>query len=104
MNSPSEEEDKDSSVDGSESDTSGGSTSEENAENAKSPIKSVIGPNSFRKFLLPLMWTVNHFNSSIKILHFKTLQERYQIPIDVPIRLPFKFEKCYYWDSVQGRT
>ena len=26
---------------------------------------------------------------------FKTLQDRYQIPDDIPIRLPGKFEKCY---------
>ena len=42
------------------------------------------------------MWTVNDFNLTIKRKHFDTLRERYQIPVDIPICLPFKFEKCYY--------
>ena len=42
------------------------------------------------------MWTVNDFNLTIKRKHFDTLRERYQIPVDIPIYLPFKFEKCYY--------
>ena len=48
------------------------------------------------KFVLPLMWMINDFNSTIKRKHFDTIRERYQIPDDIPIRLPFKFEKCYY--------
>ena len=39
---------------------------------------------------------VNDFNSSIKQKHFNTLREKYQIPVGIPIYLPFKFEKCYY--------
>ena len=42
------------------------------------------------------MWIVNNFNLTIKRKHFNTLRERYQIPIEIPIHLPFKFEKCYY--------
>ena len=42
------------------------------------------------------MWTVNDFNSTIQRKHLDTLRERYQIPINILIRLPFKFEKCYY--------
>ena len=42
------------------------------------------------------MWIVNDFNSTIKTKHFNTLRERYQVLVDIPIRLPFKFEKCYY--------
>ena len=60
-----------------ESGTSGGSNKEEYVENAKSPIRSVIGPDFLRKFILPLMWIVNDFNSSIKRPHFETFQERY---------------------------
>ena len=97
-NSPSTEEDDDSDVDGLESGSRGDSNNEENVGNANSPIRSVIGLNDFRKFLLPLIWTVNDFNSTAKSAHFETLQHRYQIPIDVPICLPFKFEKCYYQD------
>ena len=92
-NSPSEEEDEDLDVDESKSKTNEDSDCEENVE---SPIRSIIGPNSLRKFVLPFMWTVNDFNSTIKRKHFNTLWERYQIPIDIPIRLPLKFEKCYY--------
>ena len=46
-------------------------------------------------------WTVNYFVSTIKENHFKTLRENYQIPENIPIRLPYKSKKCYY-DSVGG--
>ena len=93
------EEDEDSDVDGPESGMSGGSNREEYVENAKSPLRSIIGPDGLRKFLRPLVWTVNDFNSSIKRPHFETLRERYQISTNVRIRLPFKFKKCYYQDA-----
>ena len=32
----------------------------------------------------------------IKETHFKTLRANYQIPDYIPIRLPYKSEKCYY--------
>ena len=83
-NSPSMEEDEDSNVDGSESGSSRGSNREKNVENAEPLIQSVIGPDSFREFLLLLMWTVNDFNSTIKRPHFETLRKRYQIPIGIP--------------------
>ena len=41
-------------------------------------------------------WTVNAFTSTIKEPHFKTLRANYQIPDYIPIRLPYKSEKCYY--------
>ena len=85
-NSPSMEEDGDLVVDGSEGDSNG----------AEPPIQSVIGPDGFRQFILLPLWAVNDFNSSIKKKHFDTLREKYQIPVGIPIRLPFKFEKCYY--------
>ena len=83
-------------MDRSESDTSGDSNDEENVENVESPIRFVIGLDSLKKFVLPLMWMVNDFNSTIQRKHFNTLRERYQILDDIPIHLPFKFEKCYY--------
>ena len=43
-----------------------------------------------------LLWTINDFNSSIKECHINTLREKYQIPINIPMHLPFKREKCYY--------
>ena len=48
-----------------------------------------------------LEWTVNNFVSTIKENHFKTFRDNYQIPDSIPIRLPYKFEKCYY-DGVEG--
>ena len=47
---------------------------------------------------------VNDFNSSIKQKHFNTLREKYQIPVGIPIRLPFKFEKCYYQGAEDVRV
>ena len=94
-NSPSKEEDEDLNVDKSKSDTNGNSDGEKNVENVESPIRSIIGPDGLRNFILPLMWMVNDFNLTIKRKHFNTLRERYQIPIDIPIHLPFKFEKCH---------
>ena len=43
---------------------------------------------------------VNNFTSTIKEVHFKTLRAIYQIPDHIPIRLPYKSEKCYY-DGVE---
>lgn len=95
-NSPFEEEEEDLDVDRLESGTSEDLDGEENIENIESPIRSIIGPDSLREFVLPLMWTVNDFNLTIKRKNFDTLWDRYQIPVDIPIRLPFKFEKSYY--------
>ena len=64
-------------------------------------LRSVIGANGLREFIMLLEWTVNHFVSTIKENHFKTLRENYQILENIPIRLPYKSEKCYY-DSVGG--
>ena len=94
-NSPSTKEDEDSDVDGSESGSGRDSNNKENVGNVESSIRSIIGPEGLRQFLIPLMWTINDFNSTVKRPHFETLQERYQIPTNVPIHLPIKFEKCY---------
>ena len=45
--------------------------------------------------MLPF-WTINDFNSSIKQQHFNMLREKYRIPMNIPMHLPFKREKCYY--------
>ena len=60
------------------------------------PIQSLIGPDGFREFIKLPLWTINDFNSSIKQLHFNTLRKKYHIPVDIPMHLPFKLEKCYY--------
>ena len=59
-------------------------------------IKSVIGTDGFREFVMLPEWTVKAFTSMIKKAHFKTLRANYQIPDYIPIRLPYKSEKCYY--------
>ena len=64
-------------------------------------LRSVIGANGLREFIMLSEWTMNHFVSTIKENHFKTLRENYQIPENIPIRLPYKSKKCYY-DSVGG--
>ena len=64
-------------------------------------LRSVIGANGLREFIMLSEWTMNHFVSTIKENHFKTLKENYQIPENIPIRLPYKSKKCYY-DSVGG--
>ena len=64
-------------------------------------LRSVIGANGLREFIMLPEWTVNHFVSTIKENHFKTLRENDQIPENIPIYLPYKSEKCYY-DGVGG--
>jgi len=59
-------------------------------------VQSVIGPDGFREFIMLLLWMINDFNSSIKERHFNTLREKYQILVNIPMRLPSKQEKCYY--------
>ena len=68
---------------------------------AEPPTQSVIGPNGLREFIILPLWTVNDFISTIKESHFKTIREKYQIPVHIPLRLPYKSEKCYY-EGVKG--
>ena len=91
-NSPSTEEDDDLDVDGSESD----SNEDEDISNDEPSIQSTIGPDGFKEFIILPLWTINDFNSSIKQQHFNALREKYQILVNIPMRLPFKHEKCYY--------
>ena len=55
-------------------------------------IKSVVGADGLREFVMLPEWTVNAFTSTIKEAHFKTLRANYQIPDYIPIRLPYKSE------------
>ena len=82
--------DEDLDMDGSKSD------SNDNLVSAETPPQSVIGWDGLKEFILLLLWTVNDFRSTIKEKHFNTLREKYQIPHHIPIRLPYKSEKCYY--------
>ena len=61
----------------------------------------VVGADGPREFIMLPEWTVNDFTSTIKESHFKTLRDNYQIPDHIPIRLPYKSEKCYY-EGVEG--
>ena len=53
-------------------------------------IKSVIGTDGLREFVMLPEWMVNAFTSTIKEAHFKTLRANYQIPDYIPIRLHYK--------------
>ena len=64
-------------------------------------LKSIVGVDGLKEFIIFLEWTVNNFLSTIKENHFKTLSDNFQIPDNIPIRLPYKSEKCYY-DGVEG--
>ena len=63
-------------------------------ESDESSLRIVVSLDGLRNFVLPLIWTVNNFSSTIQRSHFNTLQGRYQIPVDIPIYLTHKFEKC----------
>ena len=64
-------------------------------------LKSIVGANGLREFIMLPEWTVNNFESTIKENHFKTLRDNLQIPDNIPIHLPYKSKKCYY-DGVEG--
>ena len=89
-NSSSVEKDEDVDVDGLEGD------SNKDLVSAEPPSQSIIGPDGLRQFILLPLWPVKDFKSSIKQKHFDTLREKYQIPVNIPICLPYKSEKCYY--------
>ena len=57
-------------------------------------------PEDDHPFILPKIWTVNDFLSTMLDKVFKTLRDRYQIPDDIPIYLRGKFEKCYLGKTV----
>ena len=55
-------------------------------------IKSVVGADGLREFVMLPEWTVNAFTPTIKEPHFKTLRANYQSPYYIPICLPYKSE------------
>ena len=63
-------------------------------------LRSVMGANGLKEFIMLPEWTVNNFVSTIKENHFKIFRENFQIPDNIPVRLPYKSEKCYY-DEVE---
>ena len=68
----------------------------EGSDDGEKRLKSVMGADGLREFVMLPEWTVNNFTSRIKEVHFKTLRAIYQIPDHIPICLPYKSEKCYY--------
>ena len=72
----------------------------ESSDDGDQRIKSVVSADELKEFVMLPEWTVHNFTSTIKEVHFKTLRAIYQIPDHIPIRLPFKSEKCYY-DGVE---
>ena len=60
------------------------------------PLRSVIGADGLREFIMLPEWTVHKFTSVIKEKHFNTFRANFQIPDNIPIRLPYVLEKCYY--------
>ena len=70
-------------------------------DNEEQQIKSVVCVDGFREFIMLPEWMMNDFNSTIKEKHFSTLRANYQILDNIPIRLPYKLEKCYY-EGVEG--
>ena len=65
-------------------------------------LRSIIGANGLREFIMLPEWTVNYFVSTIEGNHFKTLRENYQIPKNIPIRLPYTLEigRAHVWTPV----
>ena len=68
---------------------------------AEPPTQFVICLDGHREFIILPLWTVNDFVSTIKESHFNKLKEKFQIPENIPLRLPYKSEKCYY-EGVEG--
>ena len=67
---------------------------EEGSDDGEKRLKSVVGADGLREFVMLPEWTVNNFTSTIKEIHFKTLRAIYQIPHHIPIRLPYKSENA----------
>ena len=70
-------------------------------DSEEQPVKSVVGADGLREFIMLPEWTMNDFISTIKEKHFSTLRANYQIPDNIPICLPYKSKKCYY-EGVEG--
>ena len=59
-------------------------------------LESTSGsPGDDRPFILPKKWIVNDFLPTMSDKVFKTLRGCYQIPNNIPIHLPGKFERCF---------
>ena len=69
---------------------------EEGSDGGGKGLKSIVGADELKEFVMLLEWTVNNFRFTIKEVYFKTIRAIYQILDHIPIRLPYQSEKCYY--------
>ena len=77
--------------DGDEEDGDG----DEEDDDEESSEGTSVGPGDNRPFILLEEWAVNRFLPLMSDKVFKELRTRYQIPEQIPIRLPKKNERCY---------
>ena len=54
-----------------------------------------IGDGHTHPFILLVIWTVNDFKPTMTTKIFNNLRDCYQIPDNIPICLPGKYERCY---------
>ena len=66
---------------------------EEGSDDGEQRIKSVVGTDGLREFVMLPEWTVNTFTSTIKEAHLKTLRGIYQIPDYNPYPSTFQVRK-----------
>ena len=64
-------------------------------------LGSVVSADGLREFIMQPEWTVHKFRSIIKEKHFSTFRANFQISDNIPIRLPYVSEKCYY-EGIEG--
>ena len=71
--------------------------SDEGSEKDNDRSVDQVASSNTRPFILPSIWTVNDFYSTMTRKVFNTLRDhhRHQIPDNIPFRIPRKFEKCY---------
>ena len=71
--------------------------SDEGSEKGNDRSVDRVASSNTRPFILPSIWTVNDFYPTMTRKVFNTLRDRHrhQIPNNIPLRIPRKFEKCY---------
>lgn len=75
-----------------------GEEEEESDNGSQEKSERLVGRvdgSSSRPFILPKIWTVKDFYSTMSQKVFNTFCDHHQIPENIPLRLPGKFEKCY---------
>ena len=79
----------------------GRESDEDENDGDEEALEGISGsPEDDHPFILPKIWTVNDFLPTMSDKVFNTLRDHYQIPDNIPICLPGKFEKCYSGKTV----